>query len=693
MRRSFAIVFSLLVAGSANAQTKRPKDIILATGQCIVGGSDERGEEAPCILEAVDCAATFPTCTDARECWQNGSRMLMCQDNEWVHDYVDRDLTNGTFEETFDALVTSDGATITLSLKQAGGGDLTMHFSDGDTILDTDPTPKTITLTAGSDTAPGESFIYIPQSTLVLTESTSSWPATEHIKVSYNLVPSASFVNTSGVYINQNWNDHLKGLNEQGHLAHIAERARRTGAEWHDGVDPNGTDGYLTPTASNVELKATSGSIYQMHLHVVDAFDTSGSDEVLVVNWPGTPYNVISNLFDITQDSTGATIGNNKWFNISLWAVANKTGEYSPWMINLPGGFYNSQSGAEADLDGFDDFSMPAAFNAESSTGFLVARVTIQMKTTWVVGSTADLRKTTPSSASGSTGASISDFPDSQFTVFNVLDISKVIAFDASGITTGNTRTLTAQDSDGTIAYLPHTTDTGPSPDCSGTLTYQDGEAGCDTYTLGGSTTELATITGAKTSGDCVEFDASGNVIASGAACGGDAAQAGTLFTQIATGSVDTTVSAESIIGTTSPASGATLAADFFTEGMSVKGIITGELTRVSGTFTLRLNLGGTTVVSLALGTVQSGGLQIRIETELVCRADGATGDVFGSIGVTLPLVSGTGPEIFNASGSDLSIDTTGTLLWDVTLQPTISSASNGITTDVGIVSWNDPTP
>lgn len=64
-------------------------------------------------------------------------------------------------------------------------------------------------------------------------------------------------------------------------------------------------------------------------------------------------------------------------------------------------------------------------------------------------------------------------------------------------------------------------TDTGPSPDCSGTLTYQDGEGGCDTYTLSGNTTSLGTTSGTLTSGDCAEFDASGNLIASGGACGG----------------------------------------------------------------------------------------------------------------------------------------------------------------------------
>ena len=63
-----------------------------------------------------------------------------------------------------------------------------------------------------------------------------------------------------------------------------------------------------------------------------------------------------------------------------------------------------------------------------------------------------------------------------------------------------------------------HTTDTGPSPDCSGSLTYQDGEGNCDSYTLSGNTAELATVS-SKTSGKCAEWDANGNLVADGDAC------------------------------------------------------------------------------------------------------------------------------------------------------------------------------
>ena len=173
--------------------------------------------------------------------------------------YLLRSLVNGTFQETFDALVTSDGATVTMTLTNAGGDSfLTMQFSDA--ISQLDVSSSTIALTAGSDLSPTENFIYIPQSTKVLTKSVSDWPNEEHIKVSYFLVPSAGFVQSDESYVNQNWNDHLTSTDNQGHLTHMAERSRRMGAIYFSGVNPNGTSGYLTLNGTTVDLKSTSST-------------------------------------------------------------------------------------------------------------------------------------------------------------------------------------------------------------------------------------------------------------------------------------------------------------------------------------------------------------------------------------------------------------------------------------------------
>ncbi|MHC4301638.1 MAG: hypothetical protein ACYS7Y_30595 [Planctomycetota bacterium] len=369
--------------------------------------------------------------------------------------------------------MTSDGATITMSIEQSGTGDLTMRFSDGDTTLDCTPA-DTIALTAGSDASPTENYIYIPQSTKVLTKSTSDWPSAEHIKVGYFLVPSAAFVQSNGCYINQNWNDHRMGTDSQGHLPHMAETIRLTmrGSVWHSGVAGNAAGSeYLeiTGTApSVVEFKSTAGVSYQMHKHTVPAVDMSGGDTCLVVNWNADAYHDVTDLADIVVDSTGASLSN-RYFNLVFWGVANKSGEFAPIMCNIPSGSYSTQVGAELDLDNYTVTTIPNEFTGESSTGFLVCRLTVHQNPsgTWTLYATEDLRGTIPGAGTGAAGAggALTDFPDNQLTIYNVADDTKIIDFDLSGITTGNTRTITPADADMTLLSTTDHTDLTDSGD------------------------------------------------------------------------------------------------------------------------------------------------------------------------------------------------------------------------------------
>lgn len=372
---------------------------------------------------------------------------------------------NGTFKESFNALATSDGVTVTMSLEKSGGGDLTMKFSDG--LFDLDCTPaQTIALTAGSDSSPTPNYIYIPQSTKVLTKSTTQWPSAEHVKVAYFLVPSAVEVQNEGCFINQNWNDHRSGSDNQGHLSHITETIRLTmgGAKWDSGVGPNASGGeYLEVTGTSpsvVEFKSTSGVSYQMHKHTIPAIDMSAGDDAHVANWDGDSYHEVSDLADIVADANGVSLSN-RWFNLIFWGVANKTGEYAPLMINLPTGSYVTQASAEGDVDGYDVTSIPREFIHDSTTGFLVCRVTCKQTPagTWSLGATKDLRGVAvgASAGSGGAGGSVTEFADNQFKVFNVSDITKILALSLAGITTGNTRTLTVPDASGTIELEGHT--------------------------------------------------------------------------------------------------------------------------------------------------------------------------------------------------------------------------------------------
>lgn len=371
------------------------------------------------------------------------------------HSHLIEDYFNGSFAETFNATVTSDGATITMSLADSSSdGKLTMQFSTGALILATDPA-LTIALTAGLDTAPQINYVYILESDKILTVDTSSFPTAEHIQIGKFIVPSATFVQNNGVYGNQNINNELKNGNEIGHDIHQGERSRLFGAKWFDGVAGAGTSGYLTPAASNVEFKSASGNVFQLHKQAFPAFDTSTGTIVLVKNWSGDAYHDITDLFDITDDSTGTTIGNNKYFELVIWGIANKAGETSFIVINLPGGFYNTDLAAKGDAQGYRDMNIPREFSVDTSTGFLIALIRIQMGTTWAVQETRSLLGLQGTVASGGPLGITSQFPQNLFEVFGVTDNTKELAFDVDDLlSTATKRTLKIQDKDGTIADL-----------------------------------------------------------------------------------------------------------------------------------------------------------------------------------------------------------------------------------------------
>lgn len=349
---------------------------------------------------------------------------------------------NGSFRETFDFRVRSDGATITGSLEPANGhDDMTMIFSDGFTLLDTNP-PATIELTPGTDSNPQTNYIYIPKTTKVLTLSTSDWPVAEHIRVAQVYLQTAATTKTEGGLRNQNWNDHIASTNtSQGHNSHIGARIRALVAEWDTGAETS-----LSGTTSDVYISSTSGKVFQLHLQVFpaqdmtqytidavdinnDTFTISGDgdlsstfpdekvigvhdstgndgrwtiastlwsdpdfiitveedvtdatadgtigDHIHVVNDSVSAYRESTNLNDLTVDSEGTTL-NNRWFSIVIWGTANKSGEPSHLMCNLPSGSYTSEANAVSDALGYSNYIIPKVFKG---VGFLMARFTIR---------------------------------------------------------------------------------------------------------------------------------------------------------------------------------------------------------------------------------------------------------------------------------------------------------------------------
>lgn len=319
------------------------------------------------------------------------------------------DAYDGSFRETIDFLVTSNGTTVTGTLTNTTATDkLTALFSDGFTSLDTDTGGLTITLTSGTATVPQSNYVYVLKSTKALTLSTTGFPEdVEHIKVAVIELLDATYTQTDGALMNQNWNDHIKKEDDNGHLLHISERLRQLGASWDSGAL-----GTLSGTPTNVQFTVTSGKVYQLHKQTFPSQDMTTGDGVHVVNDPTTPYRSTTNLNDITVYSDGST-WNNEWSSVVLWGIANKTGETSHIMVNLPSGGYNSEANAVADASNYNDYTIPDKFK---STGFLIGRYTFRRSGTAFTYNSGvgylDLRGFVPNTTvgGGSGGSGITEF-------------------------------------------------------------------------------------------------------------------------------------------------------------------------------------------------------------------------------------------------------------------------------------------
>jgi hypothetical protein len=356
---------------------------------------------------------------------------------------------NGSILETQNITVTSDGAIITFSIDKSGGGNLTLVTSNG--FFDYDTTPAaTIALTAGSDSSPQLNFVYWLESTRTLTVNTSSFPNTEHVPLATVLCQSAASLQTDAAYKVHVWTDHVISDDNQGHISHINSWIRNQNARWMDGVNQTFT---ITPqggSADNVILSTASGTVLQLHDHIYPAF--APSIDYYVINDSVTPYTIVNDLNALLTDSTGASM-TGKFFSLVIWGVVSEDSSESKIFVNLPSGSYNNATSVTADALKFANFSIPSEF---IGTGFLIAQWNLRHQNaaggTWTSIDEVDLRGLFPGVSAGAGSTASSEFIDNVFRILDEGDNTKEVAFEASGITTATTRTLTVPDADGTIA-------------------------------------------------------------------------------------------------------------------------------------------------------------------------------------------------------------------------------------------------
>jgi len=312
---------------------------------------------------------------------------------------------NGTFRESFDFRTVVTGGQIKGYTEPADGHpDMTMRFSDGLTMLPTTPA-DTIVLTASlDDTAPITNYVYVPQSTKVLTVNTSDWITAEHIRVAQIVVQTEATTALNGALRNQNINDPVEHTdNFQGHLSDITSAIREKIPATHKSGTEGSTTIITASTPDDVYFVVTGGVIKQMHNQNFPAFNMETGSDVHIVNHPTTPYLTTANFNNQLLDASGNGL-NNTSFSVVVWGVANKTGEASHIMANLPTDSYAHAfpQNAVDDADNYSVYTIPDLF---AGVGFLIMRVTFVYKNNvWSVFDIEDLRKKLPNTTAGGGG-------------------------------------------------------------------------------------------------------------------------------------------------------------------------------------------------------------------------------------------------------------------------------------------------
>ncbi|GAJ08425.1 unnamed protein product, partial [marine sediment metagenome] len=188
----------------------------------------------------------------------------------------------------------------------------------------------------------------------------------------------------------------------QGHLSHVAERIRQIASAWDSGAEVSVTIG----GGDEVWISNTSGVVYQMHRQTFPALDMETGDDIHVVNDDTEAYVTVTNLADITTDASGDSLVNSS-FSVVIWGVANKSGEASHIMANMPLGTYSKNFPEYSVIDASANsvYTIPKSFQG---VGFLMARLTfVNSGGTWSLYDNQDLRGTYPNTtAGGSSGGS-----------------------------------------------------------------------------------------------------------------------------------------------------------------------------------------------------------------------------------------------------------------------------------------------
>jgi hypothetical protein len=388
---------------------------------------------------------------------------------------------NGSIIESTSVTVTSNGTVVTLAVEASGGGDLTCRFGSASYVFDCTPAATT-PITAGTDSVPVETFVWLQESGGTVTFGTgTTWPATPFCAIATVLCQSAASLQTDGALKVYAWTDHVADSSENGHISHLSRKIRQQPATWSTGVAPAS----LTGTNPNAYIGVGAGTVYQLHDHTFPALQMP-TNPAWVVNSSVSPYQRITDLDTVDADASGNSI-DDTWISVVLWGSVNEVNGDCKLFINLPTDSYASAANARLDASRFSVYTIPQQF---VGTGFLIGRYILHAFTSgqWVQdGAVEDLRGLIPAlSPGGSAGITVhNDLSSIQggvateyYHITNTQHANYRIV--GVGATAGKTSYETA-------GYYYHDTDTGTYQRYSGSAWEDVG------VTVDGTTLELTT--------------------------------------------------------------------------------------------------------------------------------------------------------------------------------------------------------
>lgn len=312
------------------------------------------------------------------------------------------EIFNGTILEDRDVSIVSNGTIVECTLEKQGGGDLTLFFNGSFIPFDSTPAAR-VTLTHGTDASPILNYIYIPESTGILTANTTGFPTAQHVPIGKCYCQSAASVQSDRPMLFHEWTEHLVDSNNQGHMSHIDAWIRAQHATY---VENSGlVVSFSGSGTGTVGMGNTTGKALQLHEHNFPAFVDPA--EIYLHNHPTIPNTVVSNIHDIDVDSAGNSLDGST-FAVTLVAVISEDEAGCKWIGTLPSGSYgqNKPDETRVDILKYSNFSFPTEYKGAAILvhRLIVSRNPSGTTSTIYLDPSDDLRGKTPDTTAGGTG-------------------------------------------------------------------------------------------------------------------------------------------------------------------------------------------------------------------------------------------------------------------------------------------------